>query len=134
MEAANIPNPFIFNQKIDTNHLLGLYENDYGYMEEIFKTVCDHYEDDLTAVKMNYDAKDLTGLRKAVHKLKPVFGFIGMPDVQEMCLQLEQSCGAVSGTEELSDKIKKLVPVLEESGIIIRQEYEKLVSFNKTRL
>jgi HPt (histidine-containing phosphotransfer) domain-containing protein len=83
---------------------------------------------------MNYDANDLTGLRKAVHKLKPVFGFIGMPDVQEMCLQLEQSCGAVSGTEELSDKIKKLVPVLEESGIIIRQEYEKLVSFNKTRL
>jgi HPt (histidine-containing phosphotransfer) domain-containing protein len=134
MEAANIPNPFIFNQKIDANHLLGLYENDYGYMEEIFKTVCDHYEDDLTAVKMNYDVKDLTGLRKAVHKLKPVFGFIGMPDVQEMCLQLEQSCGAVSGTEELSDKIKKLVPVLEESGIIIRQEYEKLVSFNKTRL
>jgi HPt (histidine-containing phosphotransfer) domain-containing protein len=134
MEATNTPNPFIFNQKFDSNLLLELYDSDYTYMEEIFKTVMDHYDGDLAAVRINYDEKDLQGLRKAVHKLKPVFGFIGMPDVQELCFQFEQSCSAASGTGELSDKLKKLMPVLEECNIIIRQEYEKLVSYNKARL
>jgi len=133
MESTNSSNPFIFNQKFDTTQLLTLYENDFVYIEEVFKTVLEHFDSDLAAIQARYNENNLIELRKSVHKIKPAFGFIGIPDIQEFCLQFEQSCNTASGVEELGERLKKLMDTLNECKTVIQQEYEKLVLYNKAQ-
>ena len=90
--------PFQFDRRIDASILYSLYENDYLYIEEIFKTTLKHYDADVNAFETHQQAGSVEGLKRSVHKIKPVFGFIGMPEVQESCQAFEDKCATVQIT------------------------------------
>jgi hypothetical protein len=81
--------PFVFCSKIDADYIFSMYEDDYPYIETMFKTVLDHFEEDRASIVAHYQQDQLELLRKAVHKIKPAFGFVGMPAVLEKCKAFE---------------------------------------------
>ncbi len=121
---------FIFNQQIDEQFLYNMYEYDYSYMEEIFLTTISQLLTDFPLLENLFKSGDIVALEKAVHKIKPSFGFVGMPLLQEMCQQFENQCKG-STTELMSKSFSELHETIKASVEVIELEYERLKSFNR---
>ncbi|HEX2628374.1 MAG TPA: Hpt domain-containing protein [Chitinophagaceae bacterium] len=122
---------FIFSDKIDADYIFSMYEDDYPYIETMFKTVLDHFEDDRNTIVVHYKEGQPEALRKSIHKIKPAFGFVGMPAVLELCKNFENKCYLVQSTDELEREYKELLAVLEDAYQVIANEHQKLVSYNR---
>ena len=122
--------PFQFDQQIDADVLYSLYENDYLYIEEIFKTTLKHYDEDVDAFKAHFYADNLEELKRTAHKIKPVFGYIGMPVVQECCQDFEDKCEKTGTVGEILPDYEKLLRQLGECKKIIEDDLQKLSEYN----
>ena len=99
-------------------------------MEEIFLTTLSQLLSEFPTLENAFNSGDIIALEKAVHKIKPCFGFIGMPGLQEKCQQFEDQCKG-STTELMSNSFRTLQETIKASVEIIEQEYERLKSFNR---
>ena len=124
-------NTFIFNDKIDRELLFSLYEGDFPYIEEIFSITLSQIKPDISQLKAAFDAGNKETLRQFAHKLKPSFGFVGIPAMQEQCRQFESECSVATEVGVLAPSFHKLVDALEESVSIIESEYHKLKEYNQ---
>jgi HPt (histidine-containing phosphotransfer) domain-containing protein len=130
MIQPNSSKKFIFNEKIDSDYLHSLYEDDYQYIEEIFATTLAHYDGDLSAIQEAFAAGDTATLKKAIHKIKPTFGFVGLTSVQQLCGAFEDICQKAGSTAELKDQYQQIVATLAANKELIATEYRKLKDFN----
>jgi HPt (histidine-containing phosphotransfer) domain-containing protein len=123
---------FIFNEKIDKELLISLYEDDFLYMEEIFSITLTQLKPDIIHVNSAFEAGDLSALQKAVHKIKPSFGFVGMSVTQELCKQFEDACATASSIDQLASAYSELCNRLKESVTIIESEHGKFKEYNQS--
>jgi HPt (histidine-containing phosphotransfer) domain-containing protein len=122
---------FIFNDKIDKELLFSLYEDDFPYIEEIFSITLSQVKPDIAALKTAFASAQIDELRRAAHKLKPSFGFVGLPLMQEQCKQFEDKCSVGIQTNSLVKEYGELLSSLEEHVQIIESEYQKLKEYNQ---
>ncbi|MDP4129057.1 MAG: Hpt domain-containing protein [Bacteroidota bacterium] len=130
MNNLSSVNSFIFNAEIDTNYLQSLYGDDYVYLQEVFATVLNDYESLTDNIEYSFTSGNLTALRAAVHKIKPVFGFVGMTAVQQECQQFENSCGTVTSPDMLARDFEVLKNRIILSRQVLEEEKKKLEIFN----
>ena len=130
MNNLKIANTFIFNAEIDANYLNSLYGDDFVYLQEVFETVLEDYQSLTDNIEYSYSSGNLTALRSAVHKIKPVFGFVGLTVVQQQCQHFEQICGTVSSPENISGDFETLKNKIFQSRQLIEEEKKKLEIFN----
>lgn len=122
---------FVFSDKIDAVYIHSMYENDYLYMETMFKVVVDHFDEDLLSIQNNYGQNNVELLRKSVHKVRPSFSFVGMPVVQEKCMEFENKCQAAKSVSELEADFPAFIKCLEDARTVITEEYKRLQLFNE---
>lgn len=132
MNTQNGHNSFIFNDKIDKDLLFSLYEDDYSYMEEIFSITLTQLKPDILQLESLFAAGDLSQVQKTVHKIKPSFGFVGLPDMQQQCKRFEETCATAGSTEQIKAEYIKLQEQLAGSVRIIETDYEKLKDYNQS--
>jgi HPt (histidine-containing phosphotransfer) domain-containing protein len=130
MNNLKVSNAFVFNAEIDTNYLNSLYGDDYIYLQEVFDTVLKDYQSLTDNIEYSYTSGNLTALRSAVHKIKPVFGFVGLTVVQQQCQQFEQICGTVSSPDKLAGDFETLKNKIFESKLLIEEERKRLEIYN----
>jgi HPt (histidine-containing phosphotransfer) domain-containing protein len=130
MNNLKVSNAFVFNAEIDTNYLNSLYGDDYIYLQEVFDTVLKDYQSLTDNIEYSYTSGNLTALRSAVHKIKPVFGFVGLTIVQQQCQQFEQICGTVSSPDKLAGDFESLKNKIFESKLLIEEEKKRLEIYN----
>jgi len=126
-------NPFIFNSEFDVQSLRELYGGDYAYIQEVFTTVLDEYEALSSNVLSAHQDGNMFALKTAVHKIKPVFGFVGLSDVQQQCQQFEGMCMTVTSTATLEEAFAALEQNLIRCRRLIEDERKRLDSFNHQR-
>lgn len=131
MEGRFSCEKFEFNEKIDVHFLHSLYEEDYPYIEEVFGTTLKELIASQHQVDQTYKAGDIAGLKKAIHKIKPSFGFVGLMETQEVCRHFEDACLAATSIDQLSIQYQQLAGILEDSRKVVEAEYIKLNRFNK---
>ncbi len=131
MNNLKTANTFVFNAEIDTNYLNSLYGDDLVYVQEVYETVLADYQSLTDNIEYSYSSGNLAALRSAVHKIKPVFGFVGLTAVQAHCLQFEQICGTVGSPDMLSGQFESLKNIIFQSRQIIEEEKKKLELFNR---
>ena len=134
MSGSNFSKKFIFNEKIDADYLYSLYEDDYQYIEEIFQTTLTYFNEDYNSIKNAYETNNISDLKKAIHKMKPTFGFVGLPLVQNICKDFEDICQKATSSNDLSSEYQQIVVTLAESKELIASEYNKLKEFNSNFL
>jgi len=134
MSESNFSKKFIFNEKIDGDYLYSLYEDDFQYIEEIFQTTLAHFDEDFNSIKVAYQTNNLSELKKAIHKMKPTFGFVGLPLVQHICKEFEDICHKANASNELKSEYQQIVVTLADSKELISREYNKLKEFNSNFL
>jgi HPt (histidine-containing phosphotransfer) domain-containing protein len=130
MNNLNTSNAFVFNAEIDANYLNSLYGDDFVYLQEIFETVLVDYQSLTDNIEYSYSSGNLSALRSAVHKIKPVFGFVGLTAVQLQCQQFEQICGTVTSPDHISSDFETLKNKIFHSRQLIEEEKKKLEIFN----
>lgn len=134
MSGSNFSKKFIFNEKIDSDYLFSLYEDDYQYIEEIFCTTLTYFDADFKAIQQSFETNNLSELKRAIHKIKPTFGFVGLPLVQHICKEFEDICQKANSSNELITEYQQIVITLAESKELIASEYNKLKEFNSNFL
>ena len=127
-------NKFVFSQEIDNNFIFSLYEDDYSYIEEVFFNTLKHLDPDFQSIQTAFKAEDLAALKKAVHKIKPSFGFVGLSETQDICQKFEDFCQPGLSMDIVQPRYDQLVAVLNESKKVLSSEYKKLKAYNASSL
>lgn len=121
---------FRFNPKINDQFLYSLYEDDLVYVEEIFNTTNNQLHSDIGRVAEAYRDQNLSDLKKAVHKIKPSFGFVGLLQAEEICKNFEDKCLTAGSVQELEPLYFELMNTINESKRIIDEECTRLKEHN----
>jgi HPt (histidine-containing phosphotransfer) domain-containing protein len=111
-----------------------MYEADYKYIEQIFSVTLNHFGEDISTAGLKYEAADVEGTRKAIHKIKATFGFIGMMELQENCRKIEDKCASVTSMDEIKPEIESLLKQINIHKLILQNEYVRLKNFNSQSL
>jgi chemotaxis protein histidine kinase CheA len=122
---------FVFNDKIDAEFLFELYEDDFTYIEEIFKTTLDQLNTAVTEIPVAFEERNVGQLRRIVHKIKPAFGFTGFISTEKACKDFEDECTDVIRPDELKGLYGPFWTLLVDSMDTMQQQYEQLKEFNK---
>jgi HPt (histidine-containing phosphotransfer) domain-containing protein len=125
---------FVFSDKIDSDYLFSLYDNDYSYIEEVYSITLNHFDDDLESMRQAWATGNLTDLKRATHKMKPAMGFAGLTGLQQQCMEFEELCQKVQSIEPLKETYHQLITTLAESKELIGSEYERLKAYNANTL
>ncbi len=99
-------------------------------IEETFADVLHEYDAFVQIIITSYHEKDRTALKSAIHKIKPLFGFVGLTTIQSSCLQFENSCLEASEAQ-LAQSFSPLQEDLLNARAIIQKEKVRLTEFNQ---
>lgn len=121
---------FVFSEAINSQYIIELYAGDYVMIEETFTDVLLEYDGFVQKINSCFLAEDVTALKSAVHKIKPLFGFVGLTDLQALCLRFENACQGVD-CSQLAAGYAALFEKLVQAKSIIAQEQARLVAFNQ---
>jgi HPt (histidine-containing phosphotransfer) domain-containing protein len=124
---------FIFNEKIDLQCINDLYGDDYLYIEEVFVTVLTEYKLLAENITSCYSSQDIPALKSAVHKIKPIFGFVGLTAIQQQCQEFEDLCQDPKSFDLLANDFTELNDNLTMSKSLLEEERKKLELFNRQR-
>ncbi len=122
---------FVFNEPIKAQYIIDLYSGDYVMIEETFTDVLGEYASLLENIDAAYQAKDIVALKRAVHKIKPLFGFTGLLSIQSQCLDFEEACETAPSLHVLTTGFTALKNSLLQTRAIIEEEKERLTLFNR---
>jgi HPt (histidine-containing phosphotransfer) domain-containing protein len=131
MNNASTDSAFHFSPPIDSRYLIELYAGDYGMIGETFSDVLAEYDVFVQHINDSYEQGDLMSLKSAVHKIKPLFGFVGLLTLQAECQDFENSC-VQAGPDILSAKFTALKAKLLNIRRVIETEKTRLETFNKS--
>jgi HPt (histidine-containing phosphotransfer) domain-containing protein len=133
MRSHSGSNPFIFSNEIDIQCINELYGDDYAYVEEVFGTVLKEYGMLIENIHSAYLSSDIPALKAAVHKIKPIFGFVGLKAIQQHCQHFENKCQTATTLEGLAGDYQLLSDGLIGSRTLLEGEKKKLELFNGQR-
>lgn len=130
MGSETLPKGFIFNEKMDKEALYSLYTDDFTYIEEIFGTTLQHFDADFSSVQLAYENGNTEDLRRAIHKVKPTFGYAGLLQTQSLCKDFEDQCTHATTITDIAEAYIHIKNELLEAKDLIQNEYNRLKAFN----
>ena len=122
-------NTFTFSPPIDSQYLIELYAGDYVMIGETFSDVLMEYDQFVRHIYDGYEQNDRTALKSAVHKIKPLFGFVGILTLQAECQDFENNC-LQADAGSLATRFQRLKDKLSSIRPVIQKEKDRLQQFN----
>lgn len=129
MNLAEAHKNFIFNENIDEEHIFSLYEYDYAYIAEVFNSSLESLKEETGHFNSAYESSDITALKRATHKIKPLFGFTGLLHHQEMLARFEHLCENASSTSNITIQYMELTEMIKEGKNILKVDCFRLTEF-----
>jgi hypothetical protein len=97
---------------------------------ETFADVLLVYDDFVEQICSGYYRGDLFSMKGAVHKIKPLFGFVGLLRLEAQCRAFESTCLHVDATV-LTVEFNQLKENILSIKSLIETEKARLEAFNK---
>ena len=113
---------YIYSGRFDAAFLEEMYAGDIQTAAEIFESSLNHIIPAAEEAETLFGRGEVESLRKLFHKIKPLFGYVGLLKVQEKVQHFEDACTTAATAEELGKEYRELVIIVGESINIIRQE------------
>lgn len=93
---------FAFDQRLDTEFLNSIYEDDFEHAAMVFEQFLQVAPVQMKEIEDCYIKGDTEPFRQRIHKLKPVFSFVGLTGVTALAEALEKKCKEVTQISEVS--------------------------------
>lgn len=122
---------FVFNSRFNSQYISELYDGDYILIEETFTDVAGEYGPMLQNVYLCYRSGDIPALKSAVHKIKPLLGYVGLTTLQSECQKFEDNCQQES-FPSLHDDFARLSSGLTTAKSWIEEEKTRLTAYVRT--
>ncbi len=124
---------YIYSGRFDAAFLDEMYAGDIQTAAEIFESSLNHLVPVVDETNDLFQKGDVEALRKLFHKIKPLYGYVGLLKVQGMVQLFEDACGAAASAEELKNQYEELTILMAESINIIRQELIRMKMYLNVR-
>ena len=128
MNSGANDNEFQFSKDFNSQYINELYDGDYQLIDETFSDVANEYGPMLQNVVVCYRSGDIRALKSAVHKIKPLLGYVGLTALQNECQKFESNCEQES-FPSLHDDFAALSSGLSSAKAIIDNEKARLLAF-----
>jgi chemotaxis protein histidine kinase CheA len=92
MQNIDQENAFNFSPRFNAAFLYELYGGDVKTAVHIFTETYNQVNKELGLAAEYFKQDDTAALKKVYHKIKPLFGYVGLDDVQDMVQQFEDAC------------------------------------------
>lgn len=125
---------YMFSGRFDSAYLTDLYGGDLDTAMEIFESSINHIAIELNISVSRFNSDDPEALRRVFHKMKPLFGYVGLPALQEYVQRFEQRCSDVKHIEELRREYQDISTVIGDTLNMLRQELYRMQSFNQAQV
>jgi hypothetical protein len=129
MEKPSPNTTFTFSDAIDSEYIIDLYAGDYVMIQETFEDVLREYDEFVERIITTYHERDINALKSAIHKVKPLYGFVGLTAHQSACLEFENTCLTMNPAE-LASVFSPLEKMMREAKAVIEKEGQRLAAFN----
>ncbi len=91
----------LFDERLDTETLHNLYEGDYEHAEVVFQQFVKTAPLQMQEIEKNFTTTSIDAFREKIHKLKPVFSFVGLTSLSNQAAAIEQQCKNGAAVNEL---------------------------------
>jgi HPt (histidine-containing phosphotransfer) domain-containing protein len=129
MNKSLSDNTFNFSEPFDSQYIFELYAGDYIMIGETFADVLNEYDEFVETINSSFQAENVPALKSAVHKIKPLFGFVGLLSLQAQCQDFENACQQAD-LPGLRPSFNLLKDKLIQARSLIRAEQARLEQFN----
>jgi len=123
--------PFRFSQSLQVDFLNDLYDGDWEYAESVFENVITEIPKLMAIANQELEMQNAEGLRQALHKAKPLFGYVGLPATQAMIQHMENNCktGVLNGA--MKEDFANLKNKIRVDSDLLEEEFRRLTEYNK---
>lgn len=116
----------IFDQRLDNEFLQSIYEDDIEHAVTVFNQFLQTAPAMMKDIDDNYQSGVIENFRQKVHKLKPVFSFVGLTNLTNKAEKLEKKCKEISQINEISFFYKEFQTQYSQEYPIIENEAKRL--------
>lgn len=102
--------------------------------EEIFRSSIPHIEEFLQLAEHHVGTGASDDLRKLLHKIKPLFGYMGMIQVQDAAQNFEDFCAFKDKTANLDSAHESFRTIAHQALLLMRTEQQRLNEHNNRRV
>ena len=126
-------NHYVYSDGFDRLFLDELYSGDTRTAEEIFGTSLAQVELSMQLAEIECRSEDPTRLRRVIHHVKPLFGYMGLLSVQDSVQQFEDLCGGERDMAIVRAAFEELLAIVQEAMLRVRGEQTRLHRHNNRR-
>jgi len=124
---------YVYSGRFDTAFLEEMYAGDIQTAAEIFESSLNHLLSSADESAILYRNGDVEALRKYFHKIKPLYGYVGLLKVQAKVQHFEDACSTAGIPDELKTEFNELLNLMAESLCVIRQELIRMKMYLNVR-
>lgn len=121
---------FTFSEGLDTSFLQDLYGDDLQQAEIVFESSAQQMKTEIVLAQAKFYDGDLQGLKKVIHKMKPLFGYIGMNEIMEEFAAFENVCGDGKSVSDIEQQFQHILIATQQSLLRAEKEVNRLKQFN----
>lgn len=129
MDPRLINRKFIFRPEMDRDYLYSLYEDDYTYIAQVLTAANQDLESVVPEMEQAWHARDLGQLARALHRIKPLFGYAGLLTHQEKLASFEQQFRNGHPDDNLDEDFRRMMQVVLTGKIILEDESNRLTLY-----
>jgi hypothetical protein len=119
-------NIFKYNQRLDAAFLQSIYEDDMEHAAISFEQFLLKYPVQLKEVEDSFAIGDINTFRQKLHKLKPVFSYVGLTKITADAEIIEKLCNETPDINVINRLYIDLKRQLDEFIPIIKDELRRL--------
>jgi hypothetical protein len=119
-------NIFKYNQRLDAAFLQSIYEDDMEHAAISFEQFLLKYPVQLKEVEDSFVIGDINTFRQKLHKLKPVFSYVGLTKITADAEIIEKLCNETPDINVINRLYIDLKRQLDEFIPIIKDELRRL--------
>jgi chemotaxis protein histidine kinase CheA len=125
---------YIFSGRFDTDYLEELYDNDMETIMDIFESSISSITSEIGHGVHHYHNGDLDSLRRVFHKIKPLFGYVGLPSLQEYVHDMENKCSLVTSIEQITPDYERIIGIISDTVNVLTQELARMKMYSNLKV
>lgn len=93
---------FSFDKRLDNDFLQSVYEGDLEHAQMVFEQFIEYTPVQIKEIEENFSTGNLKGFGDQIHKIKPMFSFVGLTGLTSEAELLEKKCKEIADVAEIS--------------------------------
>lgn len=125
---------FEFSPELDNGFLQELYGDDFQQAEAVFEATVMQLVAEKKLAESRFHEGEILGLKKVTHKMKPLFGYVGLNEIMSTFAAFEEKCLNSGDITEVENDFLNIVSITEDAVKKIEKEVKRLKQFNTQNL